>query len=110
MEGGAKGQSCKFNGAKVQSCIWKGAKGQTCKLKGAKVQRSQIPQTLFSTVATCVTIPTVTEKDTAAAAQAAVGCPKAAIGRQRAGHRLRLATTAQLRPPICLKNYSLAYD
>ena len=50
------------------------------------------------------------EKDTAAAAQAAVGRPKAAVGRQRAAHRLRLAAAAQPRPPICLKNYSLAYD
>ena len=34
---------------------------------------------------------TVAEKDTAAAAKAAVGRPKAAVGRQRAAHRLRLA-------------------
>ena len=33
---------------------------------------------------------TVAEKDTVTAAQAAVGCPKATIGRQRATHRLRL--------------------
>ena len=48
-------------------------------------------------------IPTVAEKDTAAAAQATVGHPKAAFGCQR-------AAAAQPRPPICLKNYSLAYD
>ena len=47
------------------------------------------------------------EKDTAAAAQAAVGRPKAAVGRQRAAHRLRLAAAAQPRPPICLKIDSL---
>ena len=39
---------------------------------------------------------TVAEKDTAAAAQ---GRPKAAVGRQRAAHRLRLAAAAQPRPP-----------
>ena len=43
------------------------------------------------------------EKDTAAAA-------KAAVGRQRAAHRLRLAAAAQPRPPICLKIDSLAYN
>ena len=53
---------------------------------------------------------TVAEKDTAAAAKAAVGRLKAALGRQRAAHRLRLAAAAQLRPPICLKIVSLAYD
>ena len=53
---------------------------------------------------------TVAEKDTAAAAKAAVGRPKAAVGRQRAAHRLRLAAAAQPRPPICLKIDSLAYD
>ena len=53
---------------------------------------------------------TVAEKDTAAAAQAAVGRPKAANGRQRAAHRLRLAAAAQPRPPICLKIDSLAYN
>ena len=53
---------------------------------------------------------TVAEKDTAAAAQAAIGRSKAAVGRQRAAHRLRLAAAAQPRPPICLKNYSQAYD
>ena len=50
------------------------------------------------------------EKDTAAAAKAAVGRPKAAVGRQRAAHRLRLAAAAQPRPPICLKIDSLAYE
>ena len=53
---------------------------------------------------------TVAEKDTAAAAKAAVGRPKAAIGRQRAANRLWLAAAAQPRPPICLKIDSLAYD
>ena len=52
---------------------------------------------------------TVAEKDTAAAAKAAVGHPKAAVGRQRAAHRLRLAAVAQPRPPICLKIDSPAY-
>ena len=52
----------------------------------------------------------VAKKDTAVAAQAAVGCPKAAVGRQRAAHQLWLAATAQLRLPVCLKNYSLVYD
>ena len=33
---------------------------------------------------------TVAEKDTVAAAQAAVGYPKATVGHQRATHRLRL--------------------
>ena len=51
----------------------------------------------------------VAEKDTAAAAKAAMGRPKAAVGRQRAAHRLRLAAVAQPRPPICLKLDSLAY-
>ena len=46
---------------------------------------------------------TVAEKDTAAAA-------KAANGRQRAAHRLRLAAAAQPRPQICLKIDSLAYN
>ena len=55
-------------------------------------------------------VSTVAEKDTAAAAQAAVGRPKAANGRQRAAHRLRLAAAAQPRPPICLKIDSLAYN
>ena len=55
-------------------------------------------------------ISTVAEKDTAAAAKAAVGRPKAAVGRQRAAHRLRLAAAAQPRPPICLKIDSLAYN
>ena len=41
---------------------------------------------------------TVAEKDTAAAAKATVGHPKATFGCQRAAHRLRLAATAQLRP------------
>ena len=50
------------------------------------------------------------EKDTAAAAKAAVGRPKAAVGRERAAYRLRLAAAAQPRPPICLKIDSLAYD
>ena len=50
------------------------------------------------------------EKDTAAAAKAAVGRQKAAVGRQRAARRLRLAAAAQPRPPICLKINSLAYD
>ena len=49
------------------------------------------------------------EKDTAAAAKAAVGRPKAAVGRQRAAHRLRLAAAAEPRPPICLEIDSLAY-
>ena len=49
---------------------------------------------------------TVVEKDAAAA----VGRPKAALGRQRAAHQLRLAAAAQPRPPICLKIVSLAYD
>ena len=52
----------------------------------------------------------VAEKDTAVAAQATVGRPKAVVGRQRAAHRLRLAAVAQPRLPICLKNYPLAYD
>ena len=38
------------------------------------------------------------------------GRPKAAVGRQRAAHRLRLAAAAQPRPPICLKIDSLAYE
>ena len=60
---------------------------------------------------TCLRVSnTVAEKDTAAAAKAAVGRPKAAVGRQRAAHRLRLAAAAQPRPPICLKIDSLAYD
>ena len=46
---------------------------------------------------------TVAEKDTAAAA-------KAAVGRQRAAHRLRLAAAAQPRPPKRLKIDSLAYN
>ena len=50
------------------------------------------------------------EKDTAAAAKAAMGRPKAAVGRQRATHRLRLAAAAQPRAPICLKIDSLAYN
>ena len=50
------------------------------------------------------------EKDTAVAAKAAVGRPKAANGRQRAAHRLRLGAAAQPRPPICLKIDSLAYN
>ena len=50
------------------------------------------------------------EKDTAAAAKAAVGRPKAAVGRQRAAHRLRLAAAAQPRPPKRLKIDSLAYN
>ena len=50
------------------------------------------------------------EKDTAAAAKAAVGRLKAAVGRQRAAHQLRLAAAAQPRPPICLKIDSLAYE
>ena len=45
----------------------------------------------------------VAEKDTAAAAKAAIGRPKAAVGRQRAAHRLRLAGAAE----ICLK---IAYE
>ena len=53
---------------------------------------------------------TVAEKDTAAAAKAAVGQPKATVGRQRATHQLRLAAAAHPRPPICLKIDSLAYD
>ena len=53
---------------------------------------------------------TVAEKDTAVVAKAAVGHPKAAVGRQMAAHRLRLAAAAQLRPPICLKIDSLAYE
>ena len=53
---------------------------------------------------------TVAEKDTGAAANAAVGRPKAAIGRQRAAHRLRLAAAAQPRQPICLKIDSLPYN
>ena len=57
-----------------------------------------------------VLIFTVAEKDTAAAAKAAVGRPKAAVGRQRAAHRLRLAAAARPRPPICLKIDSLAYN
>ena len=56
------------------------------------------------------TISTVAEKDTAAAAKAAVGRPKAAVGRQRAAHRLRLTAVAQPRPPICSKIDSLAYN
>ena len=52
----------------------------------------------------------VAEKDTAAAAKAAMGRPKAAVGRQRAAHRLRLAAAAQPRTPICLKIDSLAYN
>ena len=53
---------------------------------------------------------TVAEKDTDAAAKAAVGRAKAAVGRQRAAHRLRLAAAAEPHPPICLKINSLAYD
>ena len=52
----------------------------------------------------------VAEKDTAVAAQAAVGRLKAAVGHQRAAHWLWLAAAAQPCPPICLKNYFLAYD
>ncbi|MCG8626327.1 MAG: hypothetical protein MJE68_30555, partial [Proteobacteria bacterium] len=39
-----------------------------------------------------------------------MGRPKAAVGRQRAAHRLRLAAAAEPRPPICLKIDSLAYN
>ena len=53
---------------------------------------------------------TVAEKDTDAAAKAAVGRSKAAIGRQRAAHRLRLAASAQPRPPMCWKIDSLPYN
>ena len=53
---------------------------------------------------------TVAEKDTAAAAKAAVSRPKAAVGRQKAARRLRLAAAAEPRPPICLKINSLAHD
>ena len=42
-------------------------------------------------------------KDTAVAAHATVGRPKAAVGHQRAAHRLRLGAAAQPCPPICLK-------
>ena len=55
-------------------------------------------------------VSTVAEKDTAAAAKAAMGHPKAAVGRQKAARRLRLAAAAQPRPPICLKINSLAHD
>ena len=50
------------------------------------------------------------EKDTAAAAKPRWGRSKAAVGRQRAAHRLRLAAAAQPRPLICLKIDSLAYE
>ena len=52
---------------------------------------------------------TVAEKDTAAAAKAAVSRPKAAVGRQKAARRLRLAAAAEPRPPICLKINFLAH-
>ena len=57
-------------------------------------------------------MPTVAEKDTAAAANCKPrwGRPKAAVGRQRAAHRLRLAAAAQPRPPICLKIDSPAHE
>ena len=64
----------------------------------------------FLKVISCRLYITVAEKDTAAAAKAAVGRPKAAVGRQRAAHRLRLAAAARPRPPICLKIDSLAYN
>ena len=69
-----------------------------CKITSTIIQQHNAPLT------------TVAEKDTAAAAKAAVGRPKAAVGRQRAARRLRLAAAAQPRPPICLKIDSLAYN
>ena len=68
------------------------------------MHRSAEPSPLHA----CMT--TVSKKDTAVAAKAAVDRPKADVGRRRAAHRMRLAAAAQLHPPICLKIDSLAYE